>query len=116
MAGSVKKRVTVTASGKRVTTWRARYPDPLRGETAQIERTFKGDGAAKRAEAWRRTMDESAYNGTYVNPNEARTLAVVADEYRQTWTNLEPRTKQAYEQILKTHVLPRFGKAKINAI
>jgi integrase len=38
------------------------------------------------------------------------------DEWRGTWTDLEPKTKAGYESILNKHVLPRFGKARISAV
>lgn len=105
MPGHVKKR------GNR---WRARYPDPLRGGTAQIERSFdtKAEG-----QDWLVEMQHGAKTGTYIDPAaSARLLSDVVDEWRGTWTDLEPKTKAGYESILNHHILPRWPRARINAI
>ena len=39
-----------------------------------------------------------------------------AGEYRSTWADLEPRTKASYAHILRKHLLPRFGQAKVSAV
>jgi integrase len=107
MAGSVKKRAGTDK-------WRARYPDPLKGGTNQIERLFSSKAEA---EAWRRAMDQSRHSGAYIDPGDGnRMFAAVADEYRTTWADLEPRTKAGYDHILKLHLLPTFGGAKVSAI
>ncbi|HEX4189229.1 MAG TPA: site-specific integrase [Solirubrobacteraceae bacterium] len=106
MAGHITRR----NGGK----WRARYPDPLRGGTTQIERTFALKGEA---EDWLSDIKTSAKTGQYIDPQQsARTLGDVVAEWRGTWTDLEPKTKAGYESILNKHVLPRFGKARISAI
>ncbi len=105
MAGHVTKR------GNR---YRARFPDPLGGGTQQIERTFKAKGAA---DEWLDGMRHSARSGAYINPNDgARSFALVAEEYRTTWADLEPRTKAGYAHILRLHLLPRFGSARVSAV
>ena len=105
MPGHVKKR------GNR---WRARYPDPLKGGTAQIERSF--DTKAQ-AQDWLLDMQHSAKTGTFIDPaGSARTFRDVTDEWRGTWTDLEPKTKAGYESILNKHLLPRYGGARISAI
>jgi integrase len=105
MAGHVRKR------GAK---WRARFPDPLRGGTAQIERSF---ATKVEAQDWLLDMQHSAKTGQFIDPAaSARTLGDVADEWRKTWTDLEPKTKAGYESILNKHILPRFGKARLSAI
>jgi integrase len=99
---------------KRGAKWRARYPDPLRGGTNQIERTF---GSKAEAHDWLLDMQHSAKTGTFIDPAaSARTLGNVVAEWRGTWTDLEPKTKAGYESILNKHVLPRFGAARLSAI
>lgn len=106
MPGHIAKR----KGGK----WRARYPDPLRGGTAQIERTF---ALKAEAEDWLDNVKQSAKTGQYIDPAaSARTLGGVVGEWRGTWTDLEPKTKAGYESILNKHILPRFGKARLSAI
>jgi integrase len=91
--------------------WRARFPDPLRGGTNQIERGFD---LKQEAEDWLSDMQHAAKQGTYIDPTQsARTLGDVVAEWRGTWTDLEPKTKAGYESILNKHLLPRFGKARI---
>jgi integrase len=102
MAGHVTKR------GSR---WRARYPDPLRGGTTQIERVFS---TKTEAQDWLLDMQHSAKTGQFIDPAaSARRFADVVDEWRDTWTDLEPKTKAGYESILNNHLLPRYGKAPI---
>lgn len=104
MAGHITKR---KEDGK----YRARYPDPLRGGTAQIERRFALKGEA---EDWLDDMRHSAKQGTYIDPAQSqRTLGDVVAEWRGTWTDLEPKTKAGYESILNKHILPRFKAAPL---
>jgi integrase len=99
---------------KRNGRWRARFPDPLKGGTAQIERGFD---LKEEAEDWLDDMKHSSKTGQYVDPAQsARTLGDVVAEWRGTWTDLEPKTKAGYESILNKHVLPAFGKARLSAI
>lgn len=110
MAGHIKRRRYANGTVR----WRARYPDPLKGGTAQIERTFN---TKREAEGWLDDLKHSARTGLYIDPGQAqRTFADVAQEWRTTWTDLEPKTKAGYDSILKGHVLPRFGKARVGAI
>lgn len=102
MAGHITKR------GKR---WRARYPDPLRGGTTQIERRFD---TKTEAQDWLLDMQHSVKTGTFIDPAaSARRFADVVDEWRGTWTDLEPKTKAGYESILNKHLLPRYEHAPI---
>lgn len=59
---------------------------------------------------------KAARGEAYSRADGARTFAALADVYRATWTDLEPRTKSGYDHILRKHLSPRFGKAAINAI
>jgi integrase len=99
---------------KRGSRWRARYPDPLRGGTTQIERVFS---TKTEAQDWLLDMQHSAKTGQFIDPAaSARRFADVVDEWRGTWTDLEPKTKAGYASILNNHLLPRYGKAPISAI
>ncbi len=114
MAGHIKRRTYKRADGSKRETWRARYPDPTKAGTHQIERTF----ATKReAENWIKRQALGVLDGTHVDPRRGeRPLREVADAWRETWTDLEPRTRAGYEAILQKHVLPRFGGAKVGAV
>lgn len=107
MPGHVKKRRY--ASGREV--WRARYPDPIKGGTAQISKAFKNKWEA---EVWLAEQTSSVGNGSHINPHQgARLFRDVAEEWRATWINLQPKTRSGYDAILRVHVLPYFGNAKV---
>ena len=115
MAGHVAKRTGTKANGTKYEKYRARYPDPLRGG-CQVERTFKTKGEA---DAWLDEMRHSARRGAYIDPGDGN-----ATQLRRRGrgvphdvaADLEPRTKAGYEHILKKHLLPRFGRAKISNV
>jgi integrase len=110
MAGSIKKR---NYGGGRVR-WRARYPDPSRGGTAQIERTFD---LRRDAERWLTEKRASVHRGEHITPGATRQrFEALADAWRERWTELEPRTQQGYEAILMKHVLPRWGEVRLEGI
>src|SRR4051812_5016245 len=103
MAGTISKRKY--ANG--LTRWRARYPNPSQGGKAAIERTFE-----RRADAehWLTNQAAAVLRGEHVSPVGGRApFAALADDWRETWINLEPKTKVGYESILNAHVLPRWG-------
>ena len=109
MAGHITRRKV--QSGK---PWRARYPDPTRGGTAQIERKF----ATKReAERWLNEQRVAVQRGTHIDPKDTeRRFIHVVDAWRSTWLELEPKTKAGYESILNKHVLPRWRDARVGAV
>jgi hypothetical protein len=83
----------VRARGKRKDgsiRWQARYWDPL-DTTRRIEKVFK---AKRDAERWLTQQGAAIYDGTHIDPRRAdRPFAGVADEWRETWTDLEPKTR-----------------------
>lgn len=95
------------------TIWQARWrkpDDPM----VRLEPNFR---SKREAERWVTTMETDALRGTYTDPRKAeRPLAEVADAWRQTWGDLEPKTCAGYEAILKRHVLPRFGRTKVGTV
>jgi integrase len=106
--GRVRKR----ADGS--TIWQARYPDPSKGGTAKIERSFKNKRAAER---WLAEMEAAKHAGTFVDPRRGITaFTKVADEWRGTWLDLAPKTRAGYEAILSHHLEPKFGGLPINSI
>jgi integrase len=48
--------------------------------------------------------------------NAERRLRELATAWRATWGRLGPKTKVGYESILASHVLPRWGDARVGAI
>src|SRR4051812_35414342 len=110
MAGSIRKRNYGDGRLK----WRARYPDPSRGGTAQIERTFERRAEAER---WLTEKRASVHRGEHINPGATRTrFTELVDASRGTLIELEPRTKQSYESILQAHVLPRWGDVRLEGL
>jgi hypothetical protein len=78
MAGHITKR---ERDDGRIT-WRARYPDPTKGGTAQIERRFQ---RKQDAEAWLTDQRHAVRHGAHIAPRDgARLLANVTDEWRST--------------------------------
>lgn len=109
MAGHIAKR----RRGDTIK-WRARYPDPTRGGTAQIERTFR---TRREAERWLTHQQSAVHQGTHIDPaTGGQRLGVVVDAWRATWLDLEPKTKAGYESILNRHVLPRWRDARVGAV
>lgn len=54
--------------------------------------------------------------GEWIDPADGeRTFAAVADEWRETWVDLEPKTRQGYESILG-QLTERFCRAHIAAL
>jgi integrase len=120
MAGHITKRKTKRANGSTRTVWRARYPDPTRGGTSQIERTFE---TKREAEGWIKRQGANVLDGTHVDPRRGeRLLAEVADAWRETWVDLEPKTRAGYEHVLRKHLIgtaeepARFHRAKVGAL
>jgi integrase len=96
--------------------WRARHPDPSKGGTAQLERTFS---TRRDAEDWLDELKQSARSGPgqFIDPRAKVTVAAIVEVYRRTrYPDLGPKTKAGYEAILRSYVLPRFGKARVNAL
>jgi integrase len=114
MAGHITKRKYKRADGTTRTTWRARHPDPSGRATDQVEKSF---GTKGEAQAWLDRQSVAQLDGAYVDPRKGeRPLHEVADHWRETWTELEPRTRAGYEHILGKHVLARFGDTKAGAV
>ncbi len=96
--------------------WRVRIPDPARGGTAQIERRFPA-GAKREAEAWKTAQEHALQTDDWIDPRKAaRPFREVADAWKTTWVDLEPKTRHGYEALLTTHLLPEFGARKASSI
>lgn len=103
------------ARGKRAngtTKWQARWRHPVTQE--RRERTFR---TKVLAEQWIRRMDADADSGSYIDPRKSdQRFSAVADAWRDSWMDLEPKTRAGYESILRTHLLPEFGDRRVSAI
>lgn len=71
------------------------------------------------AERWIAEQQSKLNRGEWVDPALARqSVAAVAEEWAGTWLldGLGPKTRVGYASILKRHVLPAFGGAKITEV
>ena len=114
----IKKRIDRRADGSTYTRWRARLPNPNRngGASAKVERTF----ATKReAERWLTAQQSRVNRGEWIDPALGNlSLGAVAAEWEATWRldGLAPKTRAGYRSILRKHVLPAFGGARITNV
>jgi integrase len=109
MAGHIKKRSR--ADGR--ITYQARIPSAA-NRRKDLVKTFE---RRKDAERWLAATAAALHRGDFIDPRRGDTpLRKVADEWRETWGKLAPKTRVGYESILNRHVLPAFGSARVSAI
>ena len=105
MAGHVRRR------GDK---WQARYPDPYRGGTRKIEKTFR---TKREAEDWLTKQQSSVLDGSHIDPRRLDTpFRDLVDTWKETWIDLSPTTKFGYQSTLDSHLLPVFGDRKVGTI
>jgi len=84
--------------------WRARYRD-----AAGHERSRHFDRKID-AQHWLDSIAASVQTGTYVDPERAKlTVGELAPVWLAGKINLKPTTRARYEDVLRTHVLPRWS-------
>lgn len=94
--------------------WRARYPDPTRGGKKQVERQFD---TKREAEKWLTSQKGAVQRGEHIDPKDnQRLFEQVAEAWKATWLDLEPKTRVGYQAILNRHVLPRWSGVRIGAL
>src|SRR4051794_33998834 len=80
--------------------WEARYYGP---DGERIPKTFRTKQEAKN---WLNRQQAAKLDGLHIDPRKGDLKLVdVADEYRETWTDLEPKTRAGYESILNRHLI-----------
>src|SRR4051794_19151771 len=90
------------------TRWEARYYTP---EGQRVAKMFRTKTEAKR---FLTKQAASALDGLHIDPRRGELkLADLAEQYKETWTDLEPKTRAGYDSILNRHVLPEFGTRKV---
>ena len=110
MNGQIRKRGTRKDGSTR---WEARYWDRMNSGTRH-QKMFR---TRQEASDWLTAQQHSQLTGTHIPPaTQQITYTSVADAWRTTWLDLEPKTKLGNEQILANHLLPEFGTTKISAI
>jgi integrase len=91
--------------------WRARYRDDQGNEHS---RHFPRKLDAQR---WLDSVTTAVSTGTYADPARGRMLvAELAPIWITGKINLTPTTRARYQDMLKTHVLPRWGAVPLTAV
>src|SRR3954451_10143795 len=89
-------------------TYRPRYRD---GHGQGHARHFKRKVDAQR---WLDEVTAAVQTGTYVDPKRARTtVGELADVWLAGEINLRPSSRARYADVLKPHVLPRWGNVAL---
>ncbi len=110
MAGYVRKR---GARKDGSTKWQARYWD-TNDPTKRYEKVFRRKDEAER---WLVQQSNAQLTGTHIDPRNAdRPFRDVVVLFRDTWIDLEPKTKAGYESIIEKRLLPEFGNRKVSSI
>lgn len=104
MAGFVERR----AKGR----WRARYRGPDKRERS---RTFRRRSDAER---WLTSQEHAIALGEWLDPSRS---ALTVEKWIDQWlpsrrADLRPTSFQRMEQVVKTHVLPRFGARRLSTL
>lgn len=109
MAGHIKKGKRADGAAR----YQAWIPSPA-NRRKDIVKTFE---RKRDAERWLSTTAAAINRGEFIDPRRGETrFSSVADEWRETWADLAPKTQVGYASILSRHVLPTFGAARVSAI
>lgn len=111
MAHVRKLKRKTTKNGKPVYVFQTRYVDLDRRERAQNFSTRReaDDFAAK--------VHLQVREGSFVDPQRGRVLfGAFAEEWLATKGHLKAKTLEGYRSLLREHLLPQFGKKRLNTI
>lgn len=98
-----------TSSGRR---YRVRYRKPDRSQTDK--RGFK---TKRSAEEYLATVEVSKLRGDWMDPTRSKvTVGEWAGHWYLAHSELKPTTLFGYDQALKNHVLPRWGKTRLQDV
>ncbi len=93
-------------------TWQVRYIDPTGRERSKGGFRRKID-----AEKYAHHVEAQKQRGEWIDPDRAATsIGEWAGQWIETRTHLKPKTLAGYESLLRSHVLPRFGVARLDRI
>ena len=113
--GSIRQ-VTRTVKGKTYTYYQVRYTEGYHpGTGKQIQRSITGKTQAEVAEKMRKVICEMEA-GTYIPPNKlslGQWLDIWTEEYL---VNVKESTAAAYQSSIKTHIKPRLGAVRLDAL
>jgi len=100
----IRKVSRTGKGGGRRMAYEVRYRDPARRERS---RTFARKVDAERFVA---TIETDVARGQYIDPLLGKMFfGEFAREWLATTGHLKPKTREGYESILRTHLLPTFG-------
>lgn len=113
--GSIRQ-ITRTVKGKTYTYYQVRYTEGYHpGTGKQIQRSITGKTQAEVAGKMRKVICEME-SGTYVPPNKL-TLGQWLDIWTEEYLgNVKESTAAAYQSSIKTHIKPRLGAVRLDAL
>jgi integrase len=92
--------------------WQVRYIDP-----AGRERSKGGFRRKIDAEKYAHHIEAQKQRGEWIDPDNASTIfGEWAAQWIDTRAHLKPKTLAGYESLLRSHVVPRFGTARLDRI
>jgi integrase len=102
----------MSTGGRQKYAWEVRYRDPQRRDRSKTFRT-KGQ-----AEDFAAAIETDINRGQYLDPRLGKkTLGEWAREWLDARKKeIKPRTFMGYEGILRTHILPAFGRTQMSKI
>jgi hypothetical protein len=95
--------------------WQARYPDPVKGGTAKIERTFRTE---RDAHDWLVSQSASVLSGTHVDPRQSeRPFSEVVEAWQGSWSGrLSPDGGRTLPLDARRLPLLEFGRMPVGRI
>lgn len=109
----------VRARGKRADgtiKWQARYTDPK--DPTGRTRIEKGFRSKREAERWLTKQQAAILEGEHSDPRRAdRPFNEAVEAWRETRAaTLAPKTLERYEDVLRIHLVPEFGRLPMSAL
>jgi integrase len=117
MAGRIRRRKRKDGT----TAFTAEYPTGLRPskKTGKLVNSVDQTTFDRKqdAEDWLTVQREAQLRGARIDPRKADSRFVdVLDDWEYTWLDLSPKTVARYQQIIRTHLVPAFGRAPVGSI
>lgn len=109
---SIRKRSWVTPAGEQKSAWLVAYKD------VAGKRRFKQFDRKKDAEAWRTKTAWDVVQGVHTPDSQSITVAQAADKWLAKCINegREVTTTDAYDQLIRLHIVPYLGDMKLSKL
>jgi len=106
MPGHIKKRKLSDGAAS----YQARIPSPANGRK-DIVKTFE---RKRDAERWLSAQAAAIDRGEFIDPRTtAKPFAELVETWRETRARtLAPKTRERYDSVLRTYLMPEFGRAQ----